>query len=299
MSWKPIVVGVDASPEATAAAAFASVTADRAGTSCQLVHATRDALALVHAPEIARYRHALVDQAHRQIEAALLGKVPPTVLARLIVRLGPTAAVLKHAVAELGAGLVVLGGKHRAALGRWFAGSASLNVARTTAVPVLVTAGAPAIRRVLAAVDVSGAARPTLKTAERYAALFGAELRVLNVQEPVPVIPDAPPVYDVREYYALTQQMLERDVWPLIRTPGVEKVTRHGMAVETILREVGEWNADLLIVGSHGKGWAERVLVGSVTERLLTYLPTSLVMVPVSAAEALAPTQAGPAVAAA
>jgi len=42
-------------------------------------------------------------------------------------------------------------------------------------------------------------------------------------------------------------------------------------------------------MGSHGKGWATRVLVGSVTERLLNHLPTSLVVVPVVAAEAVEP----------
>src|SRR5207244_9160649 len=47
--------------------------------------------------------------------------------------------------------------------------------------------------------------------------------------------------------------------------------------------------ADLLVMGSHGKGWATRVLVGSVTERLLNHLPTSLVVVPVVAAEAVEP----------
>ena len=46
------------------------------------------------------------------------------------------------------------------------------------------------------------------------------------------------------------------------------------------------------MVGSHGKSWAERVLVGSVTERLLNHLPTSLVVVPVlAAAEAVEPAE--------
>ena len=56
---------------------------------------------------------------------------------------------------------------------------------------------------------------------------------------------------------------------------------------ETILAEAAEWKADLLVVGSHGKGWAERMLVGSVTERLLNHLPTSVLVVPTRKAEAL------------
>ncbi|HYT71813.1 MAG TPA: universal stress protein [Gemmatimonadales bacterium] len=289
MSWKPIVVGVDASAEAAGAAAFAWRLAERAGTSCQLVHATRDALASLQAPEIWRYRSAVADEALRRVAEALRGKLPAPLLEKLIVWLGPTAAVLKQAVASAGAELVVLGGKHHSTLGRWFGGSTSLNVARTTEVPVLITAGAPtAIRRILVAVDVSGAARPTLAAAERFAALFGAELRALSVLEPLPVISEVTPVYDASEYYAMTEELLQRDVWPLIRTTSVEKVIRHGMVVETILREVHDWQADALVVGSHGRGWAERVLVGSVTERLLNHLPTSLVVVPVAAAKLVA-----------
>jgi len=37
-----------------------------------------------------------------------------------------------------------------------------------------------------------------------------------------------------------------------------------------------------LVVGSHGKGWAQRVLLGSVTERLINHLPTSLLVAPVA-----------------
>ncbi|HYT05433.1 MAG TPA: universal stress protein [Gemmatimonadales bacterium] len=293
MSWQPIVIGVDASPEAGEAALFAYRTAERAGTTCQLVHATRDVLASADVPENGRYRRALIDEAWTRVQEALRGNVPAELLDRLIVRLGPTAAVLKQAVEHLNAELVVLGGKHHSTIGRWFGGSTSLHVARTTAVPVLVTAGAPkTIRRVLVAVDASRAARPTLQAAERYAALFGAELRALSVLELLPAIPDVTPPYDVTEFYALTQELLQRDIWPLIRTAGVEKVTRHGMVVETILGEAAEWQADLLVVGSHGKGWAERVLLGSVTERLLNHVPTSLLVVPAATAVVRAPVEA-------
>lgn len=298
MSWEPIVVGVDASPESAAAVALAIRAAERAGTSCHLVHATRDALAVPDAPEGNRYRQALVEQARAQLATVLRNAVPAQPLAKLVVRLGSAAGVLEDAAADLGAGLIVLGGKQHSMLGRWLGGSTSLDVVRSTDVPVLVVAGpADGFRRVLVAVDVSGAARPTLAAAERYAALFGAELRALSVLEPLPVIPEITPPYDTTQYYTMTEQMLAQDVWPAIRTPGVEKFVRHGMAVETILREVTDWRADLLVVGSHGKGWAERMLVGSVTERLINHLPTSLLVVPTRAAAVV--TDRGPEVEAA
>jgi len=35
-----------------------------------------------------------------------------------------------------------------------------------------------------------------------------------------------------------------------------------------------------VVVGSHGKGWVDRLLLGSTTERLLDQLPASLLVVP-------------------
>lgn len=283
MSWKPIVVGVDASLEAAKAAAFASTLADRAGTSCHLVHVKRDASSWLEVAQLVRYREAVIAQAHVELAKRLRNIVPAETLDTLTVTIGAPSVVLRQFAADLDADLIVLGGKHHAAPDRWFGGSTGLNVARTTTVPLLVTAGPVAtVHRVLVAVDLSPAARPTLAAAQRYAGLLGAELRALSVLEPLPVIPDIP-TPDMSGYYALCEDQLRRDVWPLISTPGVETLVRYGMAVETILREAADWRADLVVVGSHGKGWAERLLIGSVTERLLNHLPTSLLVIPVAA----------------
>ena len=280
MSWKPIVVGVDTSPEAAGAAAFAVRAAQRAATTCHLVHAAPEVPARGRNP----YPYTRLDeQARTRVVAALGNRVPAPVLKTLSVRRGRPAAVVRGAVAALGAELVVLGGKHHSTLGRWWGGSTSVNVARSTTVPLLVTAGEPAIRRVLVAVDQSGAARPTLAAAERYATLFGAKLRALSVIEPLPVLLDIPQP-EKPDYHRLLEEKVEHDIWPLIRAPGVETVLRYGAALNAIGREVDEWRADLLVVGSHGKGSVTRMLVGSVTETLINHLPTSLLVVPAGAA---------------
>src|SRR2546425_13023866 len=277
MSWKPIVVGVDVSPEAADAAVFAVAAAQRAETSCHLVHATSGS---GHTSRRESYPYTrLYDEASAQLSAALGSRVPNTVLEGLTVHRGKPAAVLNESAAALGAELVVLGGKHHSALGRWLGGSTSVAVARTAAVPLLVTVGAPAIRRVLLALDPSAAARPAVAAAERYATLFGAELRALSVVEPLAVLPEVPQ-QDTTDYYRRWEEALARDVWPLIRSPGVGTVVRHGAAPETILREAADWRADLVVVASHGKGPVKRMLVGSVTEGLINHLPTSLLVVP-------------------
>jgi nucleotide-binding universal stress UspA family protein len=41
-------------------------------------------------------------------------------------------------------------------------------------------------------------------------------------------------------------------------------------------------DSDLVIVGSHGKGWVDRLLIGSVTEQILSALPASVLVIPVA-----------------
>jgi len=289
MTWKPVIVGVDASPESAAAAALGVEIARVARTRCVLVHAARDAWSMFAALEVPErvneFNVALTEQARRQVTDALRGHVPATMIVDLVVRVGRTADVLNAAVDEYDAGLVVLGGKHHSALGRWFGGSTSLAVARTTRVPLLVTAGEPhTFHRVLAAVDLSGAARPTLEAAQRFAMLFAAKLRAVSVIEPLPVIPEARQPIDPAEYYRMSAELLQREIWPALGPTG-ERLVRHGLPVDTLLREVHEFATDLLVVGSHGKRWAARMVLGSVTEALVNHLPTSLLVIPVSRVE--------------
>jgi nucleotide-binding universal stress UspA family protein len=285
MSWGPIIVGVDASAESAGAAALGYRIARGAATDCQLVHCLRDAWApftVVATPaQIDETRRLQRAVARHQVTEAFRDRVTPELLESLDVRFGPAAVVLQEVVQDRNAGLLVLGGKHHTALERWLGGSTSLNVVRAAEVPVLVTTGTPtAIRRILVAADLSSAARPTLALAQQFARLVGAQLRVLSVFEPLPTLPDVPPI-DPASYYAMSQELLEREIWPLVRTTGAEKMVRHGTVVDTLLREVTDWSADVLVVGSHGKGWAQRILLGSVTERLLNDLPTSLLVAPV------------------
>jgi len=290
MSWGPIIVGVDASPAAAGAAAVGERLARLAGVPCHVVHAVRDAWAPLVAvsvdPQVVDMQELQLTVGRQQVNDALGTAVSDQLRQKLEVVFGPAAVVLQQTMRERRPGLVVLGGKHHSVLERWLGGSTSLHVVRAAEVPVLITAGTPTtFRRVLVAADLSKASGPTIGLAERFAKLVGAELRVLSVFEPLPDLAGIPPL-NPTEYFALAQETLEREVWPLVRSPGAEKMVRHGTVVDTLLREAADWKADVLVVGSHGKGWAQRVLLGSVTEQLINQLPTSLLVAPVGVAAA-------------
>src|SRR2546429_7881527 len=86
MSWKPFVVGVDASPEAAGAAAFACRVAEQAGAGRRLVHATREVLAAVRGPEGAAYPPAPRGHARGRVTPARTGRGPPQTLGAMNVR---------------------------------------------------------------------------------------------------------------------------------------------------------------------------------------------------------------------
>ena len=287
MTWKPIVAGVDASPQAATAAGFAWRIAQAANAKCHFVHGSRP-LFRSAAAEFATDVNLLIEQ---QMEAARMGvsatierAAPPEALRTLEVRAGRGASVVTEMARELGASLIVLGGKHHSTLGRWMGGSTAHHVVRVTDIPLLVTGEkVEGVRRILVSADLSYAVRPTFEAAVRMARLFGAELRVLHAVEPLPMFAEMPALGNEEAFYQDSRGQLECCLEPLLEDVVAESVVRRGYAAEAIGAEVASWEADLVVVGSHGKGWVDRLLLGSTTERLLDQLPASLLVVPVPA----------------
>lgn len=283
MPWHPVVVGIDASHAAARAAQLGIGIASAAGVECRLVHAARDTWSALAAAEIpvqaVEFRDAALTTARNSLTSTLTSRIPAQALQQAVIREGWPPAVLDDVVRELDAGLLVLGAKHHTALGRWLGGSTVHNMARMLRVPLLVVGDAPpSIRRVLVAVDTSAAASLTLQAAARIADLFDAEVRVLHVIEPLPILPEVPVTTDPRDYEKLLEVECEEKIWPLVG-PSAEKILRHSAPEAGIAEEATAWQADLVVVGSHGKGFVQRMLVGSVTERLLHHLPAPLLLV--------------------
>jgi nucleotide-binding universal stress UspA family protein len=276
-----VVVGVDAAPPSRAAVDAGLRLARAGGGRCRLIHAVADArlpaevvgagvaLDVLHLAERARIR--------AEVSTALAegGVVPADVIGELEIRTGRAASVLDAVVHEMDAGLMVLGGKHHSALGRWLGGSTVQQAVRRLNVPLLVTTKPlPDAPRILVAVDRSLVSARTVQSALTFAALLGGSLRALHVLEPTQAIIEAGLLPELR-------RRVERDIWPLFPVPDSQKVIRHGVPGEAIAEEADAWHADVIVVGSHGKGWVDRLLLGSVTEELLNDLPAAVLVIPV------------------
>lgn len=288
MSWKPVVVGVDTSSEAGWAAEVAHDLAARAGVDCHLIHGTREIndIPLAMPPEVAAadLTERITAAVRSRIVGALENRVPAEVLERLEIHLGKSWAVLAQAVAEHDAGLLVLGGKHHAPPVRWFGGSTVHHAVRTIDVPVLVTVEKRTpIGRMLVALDLSYAAAPTLDTSLRLAALFDATVRTIHVVEPLPLLDELPVQARYQDYVSQSEQRFEEIVKSHSAGAELERSVCVGSASSVVAEAAAEWDADLLVIGSHGRGWMDRMLIGSTTERLINRLPTSIMVVPVAA----------------
>ena len=290
MGWKPIVAGIDDSPEGAGAAIEGARLARMARTTCQLVHAVRDPWADVLGGEspkdIEERNRRVLEWARGRMREVHAGAVEPDLLARLIVRYGPTPIVLDQVADELDAEMVVLGGKHHSGVGRWVAGNGAHYLVRTVNRPILITGPATdedhLVRRVLAAVDLSHATLPTLRAAARLAAAVGAKLRVLHVFEPLPAIPQVT-LASEEELMARAESELAKICGREVSVPETEWLVRRGRSARTIARSAAEWEADVVVVGTHGRGWVDRLLLGSVTSQLLGELPAAVLVVPTPA----------------
>jgi nucleotide-binding universal stress UspA family protein len=127
--------------------------------------------------------------------------------------------------------------------------------------------------------------------AQRFRELLDAELMILHVVEPLPIVPEAAFQLDEYDHFPAVVEEFEQMVKAGLNGNGPDEAElRRGHAGRVVRDVVEEWQADLVIVGSHGKNWADRVILGSTTEKLLNRLGTSMLVVPVRAPKAASTT---------
>jgi len=61
--------------------------------------------------------------------------------------------------------------------------------------------------------------------------------------------------------------------------PVIETAVISGSPREVIVDEAKEWGADLIVVGSHGYGFWDRMLLGSVSDAVIHHAPCSVLVV--------------------
>jgi nucleotide-binding universal stress UspA family protein len=121
------------------------------------------------------------------------------------------------------------------------------------------------LRRILVTLDGSSFAEAALPPAVALAAKSGAQLRLLSVDPPAWSAPDLDvpgmPASNTAAYLDVTRTRLE-PVHARISTS-----LREGFAAEEILIEARDFDPDLIVMATHGRGPVSRFWMGSVADR--------------------------------
>jgi nucleotide-binding universal stress UspA family protein len=150
----------------------------------------------------------------------------------------------------------------------------------------------PTIRRILCPVDFSEFSRHALDHAVAVAGRYGAEITALHVIPPlVSVIPSlaaplsTPMVYspdDLRRFKVATSQFVEESG----AGARVDTVVLEGNVSSEIVDFAESLPADLVVMATHGRSGFDRLMLGSVTERVLRKAACPVLTVPPRAPDA-------------
>ena len=131
------------------------------------------------------------------------------------------------------------------------------------------------ISKILVASDGSDVAWKAVEYAADLAKQTGAVLTILSVAEEDSFISASVPEVITPTHLRETMEDYLRQVAEAIIRKGEElcqrkgvptkRVIRYGRPSEEIVKEAEESKADLIVMGSHGKGYLKAALIGSVT----------------------------------
>ncbi len=140
-------------------------------------------------------------------------------------------------------------------------------------------------KKILVGTDFSEASDEARRVAIELARRLGAELEIVHVEEPLPAyafaegaLPDLPRLQE--EVRTWAERQLE-DLARGARASGVSATTAVllGVPANTIVEAARTERADLIVVGTHGRTGLERVLLGSVAERVVRNAPCAVLTV--------------------
>jgi universal stress protein A len=208
------------------------------------------------------------------------GREPPQI--EIEIEQGTVHAGILRAADNIGAGVVVLGGKVDPT-GLHILGGAAEQVIRYAPCAVLVARPSPT-GKVLAATDFSDLALPAVEAGAAEARHRRADLTVIHAIDLLPVMSPSygdfygvPPMDLSDQMRALWQQRLDECVHHFKAKGG--GLLRNGPAAPAILSAASELPAQLLVVGTHGRTGLSRIALGSVAEAVVRAAPCSVLAV--------------------
>jgi nucleotide-binding universal stress UspA family protein len=276
---RKIVVGFDRSHQAQLAAVWALDEASRTGAPVEFLYvyelpAWMPAAAMVPGPVVWPDLE-IKDAVRKMLDETLTAAMPshPGVRAKVSIVNGTAALALIDRSA--GAGMIVLGSHGHSAVSGLL-GSVSVAVTAHAHCPVVVIHGAgTSTGPVVVGVDDSPSADATLAFAVELAATRVVPLHVVRAWPPTaggPPSPEAVSAEERRPFEDLVAVWQQK--FPAVPV-STEAVVEHPAAALTRASR----NAQLLVVGTRGRGMVRGLLLGSVSQHLLRHSACAVAVV--------------------
>jgi nucleotide-binding universal stress UspA family protein len=198
------------------------------------------------------------------------------------VRIGPIAATLVAVAREMDASLIVLGlGKHRP-VDRLLGDEIAAQVVRRASIPVLVVPSNATVplRRAVVGIDFSRASIRAARAAVSLTTPPG-HVWLAHVKPPLEIPSEAYEgalvIYTqgVLSTFKKIEERLEA-----VELLEVRPVVLEGRVADELLAFGASHHADLLVTGAHGRTLVERLLIGSVTTKVLRAAQCAVLVIP-------------------
>lgn len=281
---KRILLGTDGSHDAMDAATFLGQLPLAPGTQVRVVCVVDSFVEGIAGPTVTERAQAIVEEA-----AAVVRR--PGVEVSWDLRQGDADHQLLLDAEAFAADLIVVGSRGLTGLPDFVLGSVARSVVHHAHCPVLVAQPVRhELRHVLLAHDGSAHAERALEFATNLPLPAPAEVSLVHVVRPLQFVSDISGLTNYHFYEALEAAEAER--WAQgetivraaadrLEAAGRRSTTEvlEGDPATRILEAAEAREADLIVAGARGTSLIERLVIGSVTDRLLKKAPCSLLIV--------------------
>jgi len=142
-------------------------------------------------------------------------------------------------------------------------------------------------QKILVPVDGSGTSQMGLKEAVKLARTLKAKIRLVHVVDELPAV--SPQLYGaiyegVLEQLRTGGRSILSQAEAAVRAEGVPVEAElieglGGIAGEYIVRQAGDWPADLVVCGTHGRRGLRRIVMGSDAEYIVRHSPVPVLLI--------------------
>lgn len=247
------------------------------------------------------YRHLLSGTAHadmkQKLEAEAMSKIKAMIPAELlesgdvipIVRFGKPFLEIIQIVKEKKVDLLAIGTHGRAGMDRVILGSVAERIVRKAGCPVMVIRGRKYVgfKRIIVPIDFSDCSRKALEYAIATAKAHNSKLTILHVYEESFIEPyvnaanSEEEAGEIMKEIEFVNEIKYDEFLKTVDLSGVEyeKLLKKGVPETDIVEIAMEQQANLIVMGTHGRSGIKHILIGSTSEEVVRAVHCDIIIV--------------------